>query len=150
MPRAKKKPPTAAELRAENKKLRAELEAAKLRNPPAAAPPKALEDLEPPPTDSLEANAYAHRVMMLSLYDAARDATISAKDRRKELRTIASAAAKLTPTTKIWEAVKFIKADRAELDAKKAERGAKLEPRPRRTPPAAVVLPFPDPDGRST
>lgn len=96
-----------------------------LADGPASSPPPELTALGSPPDDPLEAQAWLHRVMVLSAFDAARDTRISDRERRRELRTISSSAAKLLPHAKLWEAVKLIKADRAELDAKqRGRRGA--------------------------
>lgn len=104
--------------------LVAELDAA----PKPTPPPAALADFKNPPTDPLHAQAELHRMVVVSAYDAAADATLTAEQRRKEIRTITSTAAKLFPESRRWKAEQMIKADRHELDKKASERrGAKLE-----------------------
>jgi len=131
----KERDDTRAELEHERQskaKLQGELEDARKRNPPAASPPADLASLGPPPDDPLAGTAYAHRVMMISLYDAAKDDTISSRERRKELRTIAAAAAKLVPRSRVHKAEQIVLGNKAELEIKAREqRTAKLEKRPR-------------------
>jgi len=114
-----------------------------LADGPASSPPPELTALGSPPDDPLEAQAWLHRVMILSAFDAARDTRISDRERRRELRTISSSAAKLLPHAKLWEAVKLIKADRAELDAKqRGRRGAAVVALPTKvaSSPAAIAV----------
>ncbi len=122
-----------AKVTAQVTKLQHDLEASKARNPPAAAPPKTLAELGPPPADALEANKWAHVAMLFALHDVATDKEISARERRKEMRTIAAAIAKLTPTAEIQEGVEIVRRSREEIERKRA-RGATLEPRPKRKP----------------
>jgi hypothetical protein len=95
-------------------------------------PPAELAELPPPPADPLEAAAYVHRALMITFFDAARDTKIGARERRKELRTIAAAASKSFPDARRWEAVQLIKSHQAALDRTKAARRgmATLEPLP--------------------
>lgn len=119
------------QLEAAKRKHAAELEAARARNPPPAAPPAEIANLPAPPGDPLAAQVYAYQVMMLSLHDAAKDTTISARERRKELRTIAASAAKLMPRARLHQAEQLVLNDRAELQKKARDRrGAKLEKMP--------------------
>ena len=93
-----------------------------------SAPPATLAEFTNAPTDPLEAQAQLHRMLVLTAYDAATDVNISPRERRKELRTITSAAAKLLPDARRWEAEQLIKADRAAIEQRASEkRGAKLE-----------------------
>lgn len=75
-----------------------------------------------------------HKMLIASLHDAAVDPSISSTVRRKEMRTISAAAAKLMPRARLWEAEQLIKRDRKELEELKTRRGAKLEARPPRPP----------------
>lgn len=96
-----------------------------------APPPQSIVDLGAPPDDPLAAQAWLHKVLIASAADAAIDPDISAKERRKELRTISAAAAKLVPHSRLFEAEQMIKRDRAMLEAKtRTKQGAKLRPIP--------------------
>jgi hypothetical protein len=98
-----------------------------------AAPPKVLADFEPPPDDELAAEAYLHRSLMASYYDAMQDKNLSPRERRKEMRTIAAAAAKAMPRRRLYEAEQLAKRVAEGLEVKeKQKRGAKLVPRPPR------------------
>lgn len=119
----------------------AELEAARLRNPPATAPPTAIADMPPPPEDPLAAQAYAHHMLMMMLHNAATDTKISDRERRKEMRTIAASAAKLMPRARLHAAEQRVLRQVAELERKARDRrGAKLEPLPK---PRATDAPLP-------
>ncbi len=120
-----------AKVTAQVTKLQHDLASAKARNPPAAAPPQTLADLGPPPADALLANKWAHNAMLFALHDVATDQNISARERRKEMRTIAASIAKLTPTAEIQEGVEIVRRSREDIERKRA-RGATLEPRPKR------------------
>lgn len=122
-----------AKLTAQVAKLTSDLELAKHRNPPPSEPPKTLAEIPPPPQDALEANKWAHNAMLFALHDVATDKTINARERRKEMRTIAAAIAKLTPTAEIQEGVEIVRRSREEIERKRS-RGATLEPRPKRKP----------------
>lgn len=107
--------------------------------PPPAPPPQSLIDLGDPPTDPLAAQEWLHRAMILSAADAAVDHKISARERRKELRTISTAAAKLLPHARLYQAEQLIKRDRLELETRqRARSGAQLE----RRPTASNVIPI--------
>lgn len=107
---------------------------------PSRPPPAEILDLGNPPSDPLEAQHWAYRITIASMADAARDADLSPRERRKEIRTIGAAAARLLPNASIAEAVAMIKADRAELEAKQRARGgAKLEARPAKVIPLVPV-----------
>lgn len=97
--------------------------------PPPSPPPADLLALGPPPSDPLEANAWAHRATLLAMHSAAIDERISERERRKEIRTLGAAAAKLIPQVRLWEAEQMIREDRHELERKRQQREAKLVPR---------------------
>lgn len=104
-----------------------------------APPPKSIVDLGSPPEDPLAAQAWLHKVLIASAADAAIDPDISAKERRRELRTISAAAAKLVPDVRRYEAEQTVLRARKSLEAKvRAKQGAKLRPIPGLTsiPPA--------------
>lgn len=138
----KKKPGPHA--RAKARAARAAAVAAGVLPPPAprsvadtpAPPPSELTAIgAPPPGDSLAQNAWAHEVVIAAMHDAMVDPNISPRERRKELRTLAAAAARLQPDTRRWEAEQLIRRDRAELEQLESDRrGAKLEPRAPRGP----------------
>jgi hypothetical protein len=93
-----------------------------------APPPAAIAELPPPPVDPMEAQAWAHRALMLTLRDAALDEKLSPRERRKELRAIAYAAGRLMPSARLRQAEQLILEDRAELESTARDRrGAKLE-----------------------
>lgn len=95
--------------------------------------PRELAELGPPPADPLAANAWAHRATLLAMHNAVIDPKITERERRKEIRSLAAAAAKLMPDTRRWEAEQLIRSDREEIDRKEGDRhGAKLEPLPPR------------------
>lgn len=90
--------------------------------------PKSLEQFKDPPSDPLHAQAELYRMLVLSAYDAARDPDLSAEDRRKELRTITAAAAKLFPESRRWEVEKLIRQDREAIDKRASEKaGGSIE-----------------------
>jgi hypothetical protein len=94
-------------------------------------PPQSIVDLGSPPDDPLAAQAWLHKVLIMSAADAAIDPEISAATRRRELRTIAAAAAKLMPDTRRYEAEQTVLRHRRNLEAKvRAKQGAKLRPIP--------------------
>jgi membrane-bound lytic murein transglycosylase B len=95
-----------------------------------APPPKGLLELGETPDDPLAAQALIHKALLISFFDAAKDPDLSARERRKEMRTIAASAAKVFPDARRWEATQMIKQHQAALDNAKARRGAKLEPVP--------------------
>lgn len=103
-----------------------------------SAPPAELAALGAPPDDALAAQAWAHRAVILTMYDAARDTQLPPRERRKELRVLAASAAKLMPNARRWEAEQLIKSDRADLEQRESTKhGARLEPRPARQVPDA-------------
>lgn len=129
--------------------LEAELEAAPPPPPPPprspseqpSPPPAALVQLGDPPKDPLAAQEWLHRAMILSAHDAMIDENISPATRRKELRTISAAAAKLLPHARLYQAEQLIKSDRDELERRRVQRaGATLERRP--TTGGAKVIPI--------
>ena len=94
-------------------------------------PPQSILDLGAPPPDPLAAQAWLHKVLIASAADAAIDPDISPATRRKELRTISAAAAKLVPHSRLYEAEQLILNDRKQLEAKVRSRvSAKLKPIP--------------------
>jgi hypothetical protein len=96
-----------------------------------SAPPRTIAELGPPPTDPLAAEAWAHSLLIASLADVAADVTLSPRERRKEMRVIAAAAAKAMPRKRLFEAEQLVREFKEQLRTKAAEkRGAKLEPRP--------------------
>jgi hypothetical protein len=106
---------------------------------PPTAPPAALVELGLPPADPLAAQEWLYRANILSAHDAMNDSTISAKERRRELRTISASASRLMPDARRWQAEQLILSNQKELEAKaKSKRGAKLEPAP-------VLTPAPEP-----
>ncbi len=93
--------------------------------------PKSLEQFEQPPDDPLAAQASLYRMLVLSAYDVAKDKGLSSATRRKELRTIIAAAAKLFPESRRWEVEQLIRQDREAIDKRASEKaGATLEPMP--------------------
>jgi hypothetical protein len=128
---AKPDPAPARELAATRKQLeRAQARIAELEaEPQPSAPPAEVAAIAAKvPTDPLEAMHAAHRLLLETMFDAARDPDITPAERRKELRTIAAAAVKLVPDSRRWESDQLIKEDRHILEKKAAERrGAKLE-----------------------
>lgn len=101
--------------------------------PPPSEPPLTLVTLGPPPGDALGAQNWAHRATILTMHHTMNDSTISERERRKEIRTLATAAAKLMPTSRVWEAEQAIKKFQAEIDKKQSEKGE----------PEAVPMPPP-------
>lgn len=102
----------------------------KLKSEIPAPPPKELAELGAAAADPLEAQSQIYRALVLSFMDAAKDEELSPRERRKEMRTIAAAAAKVFPDARRWEAVQLIKEHQDALEHAKVRRGAKLEPIP--------------------
>lgn len=101
--------------------------------PPSPPPPAlvALAGKIEQSTDPLERQTLAHAACLASMADVLADTTISAAERRRELRTIAAAAARLFPYARLYQAEQAVKQQRAELENRKRTRaGAKLEKRP--------------------
>lgn len=72
-----------------------------------------------------------HTLLVAGMADAAKDKDLSPRERRKELRVFAAAAAKAMPRARLYEAERLVLEYKAELKAKATEkRGAKLVPRP--------------------
>lgn len=84
-----------------------------------------------PPEDPLAAEAWTHALMIAQLAHAAVDPELTPDQRRREVRTIAAAAAKLMPRRRLYEAEQLVKSNLRALTEAKARRGAKLERRPR-------------------
>lgn len=100
--------------------------------PPQPPPPEliAISNRIKASTDNLEMQALVHAALCASVADVMQDPTISAAERRRELRTISAAAAKSFPYRRLYEAEQLIKADAAKIDARMRERrGATLEKR---------------------
>lgn len=99
--------------------------------PKADPVPKSLEQFTEPPSDPLEAQASLYRMLVLSAYDVAKDKFLTSANRRKELRTIIAAAAKLFPESRRWEVDQLIRQDREAIDKRASEKaGATLEQMP--------------------
>jgi len=115
---------------------------------PAELPPEVIERVGPPPEgDPLAMQSWLHRMIIASAAWTATDTKISSKDRRRELRTIAAAAAKLLPHSRLYEAEQLIKRDRLELERRRRDRaGAKLVARPVAAGGAKVIPIRPPPD----
>jgi len=97
----------------------------------ASPPPESLVANGPPPADARGAQAWGFRALMLQAHDAMVDGTISSAARRKEVRVILAAAAKLYPDAARAEVANTIDEDRRELvERKRANARAKLEARP--------------------
>jgi len=94
-----------------------------------APPPQEIIALGEPPIDAMDAQSYAHRALVLSMYDAARDERLSPRERRKELRSLAYAVARLMPQARLREAERLVLDDQRELEVRRASKrvGAKLE-----------------------
>lgn len=103
---------------------------AKLKSEIPAPPPKELAELGIAAEDPLEAQHQIYRALVISFMDAAKDDELSPRERRKEMRTIAAAAAKVFPDARRWEAVQLIRDHQDALEHAKVRRGAKLEPMP--------------------
>ncbi len=102
------------------------------REAPAPPPPElvAISKRIAASTDNLEQQSLVHSALCASIADVLADPNITAADRRRELRTISAAAAKSFPYKRLYEAEQLIKADRAELDNRRAQRaGATMEKR---------------------
>jgi hypothetical protein len=106
--------------------------ATRITEEPRAAPPE-LVALGEPPSDPLEVQAYLLKALAISARECMTDERMTPSARRKELRTIAGAATKLVPKSRIFEAEQTIKSDRAALEQRKRT-GAKLEPVPAKKP----------------
>jgi hypothetical protein len=78
----------------------------------------------------IEKGAIAFDVLSASMADVLEDQTLTAVDRRRELRTIAAAAAKVLPAKELHEATLKVDAYLAQIDTRKRARvGAELERR---------------------
>lgn len=98
---------------------------------PPSEPPESLRALGAPPDSARDAQTWGFRVLMLQAHEAAMDPTISSSTRRKEVRVILAAAAKLYPDAARAEVASTIDEDRRQLLARqRAKAHAKLEARP--------------------
>ncbi len=105
------------------------------------APPESLVANGPPPDDARGAQAWGFRALMLQAHEAMIDVKISSATRRKEVRVILAAAAKLYPDAARAEVANTIDEDRRQLmERKRANARAKLEARP--PAGAAKVIPI--------
>lgn len=89
-------------------------------------PPEALIALGEPPADSLECQAYMYRAAAILVRGAMLDRSLTEAERRREVRMLMSASQRLVPETRLWEAVRMISQDRAELEERR--RKPQLEP----------------------
>jgi hypothetical protein len=99
---------------------------------------KALKALGGPPSDALAAADWAYRVQITLMHDCIKDDTLTARERRRELRALGAAAATLFPKHEEFLIREEIRRDRAEIELRaKQKGGARLEP----APPARVSAP---------
>lgn len=142
-PKPKRRKP-GPKARAKAKRLRAEAErltkglpaTSAPAQPPPSKPPLTLVSLGAPPDDALGAQNWAHRATILAMHHTMNDPLINERERRKEIRTLATAAAKLMPTSRVWEAEQLIKKWQADIERKQSEKGeppAEPAPPPRRS-----------------
>jgi hypothetical protein len=99
--------------------------------------------------DRLEQGAMMFDILSASMADVLTDATLSPVDRRRELRTISAAAAKVFPLKEMHEAIAKIDAFNAQVERRAARAGVELEAAP--AAPRAKVIPIRGsavPDGR--
>lgn len=122
----------------QNKVAKLEEELARVRDEQRPAP-QTLVQLGAPPDDTLEAEKYLLRANMINAHEVINDEKLSPKERWRWIQTISETVHKLVPKARIYEAEQVIKADRADIERRKA-RGAKLEPAP-----AAPVVEDPAP-----
>jgi hypothetical protein len=110
-----------------------------------APPPAVIAEVGAPPADDpLAMQAWMHKMLVASMSDIAKDKDLSPRERRKELRTTAAAAAKLMPRARLQHAEQLVLKQLADLEQKQRDRrGAKLEKLPRPAPPAPAL----EPDG---
>ena len=81
-------------------------------------------------TSRIQKGAIAYDVLMASMADVLADLTLTPTDRRRELRTIAAAAAKVLPIKELHEATQKVDQYLAQIDSRKRARaGAELERR---------------------
>lgn len=96
-----------------------------------SAPPESLVANGPPPDNAAAMQAWGYRALNLQAHEAMMDSSISQATRRKEVRTILAAAARLYPDAARYELAELIKRDERELgERKRARAAAKLEARP--------------------
>jgi hypothetical protein len=97
-------------------------------------PPKELVELARQigqSADALERQTLAHQALLSSMADVLADPTISASERRKEMRVIAAAAARLFPYARLFQAEQTVKQARDDLENRRRQRaGARVERRP--------------------
>ena len=98
---------------------------------PPSPPPQELIDIAAKigkSSDPLERQSLAHAACLASMADVLADTKISAAERRKEIRVIAAAAARLMPHARLYQAEQTVKQARAEVEnRKRANAGAKIE-----------------------
>jgi hypothetical protein len=70
----------------------------------------------PPPEDTLHANDYVHRALMVAFSHVLMDPRLKERDRRKEMRDIARSIALITPRSRLLEAEELVKKDIASLE----------------------------------
>jgi len=81
-------------------------------------------------TNRIEKGAIAFDVLSASMADVLEDRSLTPADRRRELRTIAAAAAKVLPIKELHEATQKVDGYLAQIDTRKRARaGAELERR---------------------
>lgn len=88
----------------------------------------------------LEQGAMMFDILSASMADVLEDLTLNAAERRKELRTISAAAAKVFPLKEMHEATAKIDAFNAAVERRANAQGAALEERPTAKP--AKVIPI--------
>ncbi len=109
---------------------------------PPCPPSRQMMDLGEPPEDPEKAMQWMFRAQTIALREAMVDPKLSARGRRREMRTIAAAASRLYPDSARARVADRIQKDRDELAAKRRNRAAAaLEQRPK-LGTSAGVIPF--------
>jgi hypothetical protein len=75
-------------------------------------------------TDPLAIQDAAYRALAQTFFDAANDKDLSPRERRKELRTISAAMAKLFPESRRWKVDQLIRQDREPIDKRASAKGS--------------------------
>lgn len=102
----------------------------------------AISEMPAPPDDPLAAMEHLFRMLVRSADEAARDSSIPAAARRRELRTISVAAERLLPRARVYKAEQTIIRNNEKIKAKAEKKNvAKMTPRP-----ASFMPPKPETD----
>lgn len=113
---------------------------------PAVAPSAELVALGPPPKDTLEAEKWAHSVLMRQAFEVMMSDKINETTRRKEVRTILRDAKGHVTDAARYDYMKLVESDRQELENHKRGRAVAVPVAVGAPPGGARIIPLIQPE----